>query len=473
MSKSDLGSVFFWRLAHSSFRHSSDDQESKRALAVVRWVYQHRQELADNLSGPEYSFLAPILQAYEVYATCLTPETYKDQIDESGGKSWKILDEMHQEYLDVVPELAVYSEGDLAPCMRGIVGLSLQAGMEESWGNAKKILTSDPKIKVQGDEKMTRPEKAYSYLRTQLVGLSDKLAALDDQSSRDYQVVRDAELIKEKYIMKKSNEANDMSIPIGIPAYDQFFDPQRGHLFGLLGFAGHRKSTLGRTWVYNACAQGHKIAHYALEMGADDELSLYYLIHCRNKYGIKGFSKKLFNKGELSDQAEDLFYRSIESQVLKEDLPGEIFYRQRGLLNWFELSKDIDDLIETEGITMVFCDYLTLVDVPGGRGGTREAVDRMIQTVKPFCESRKILFVTPIQGNRDGLDRCVDNDGQWDPQGIDTYSGYFRACDGIVGVYSPKETPGQMILSGVKNRHDQYPDPLGVNVCEDTGYIFQ
>jgi replicative DNA helicase len=213
------------------------------------------------------------------------------------------------------------------------------------------------------------------------------------------------------------------------------------------------------------------VAHFALEMGAKDEVPLYYLMHCRNKYGAKGFNKKAFNKGELSEEAEDMFYRSINSKSLKEDLPGEIFYRQRGSMTWFELARELDDLIEQHGISMAFVDYLTLVEVMA-KGNQREAVDRMIQSVKPFCESRNLLLVSPVQGNREGLDRCVDNEGQWDPQGIDTYSGYFRAMDGIIGVYSPKEPSNRMILSAVKNRHDVYPDPYTVNVCEETGFIY-
>jgi hypothetical protein len=469
---SEMGSIYFWRLAHSTMRHSRDEVETKRALGVVRWVYRNRLALEESLTSPEISFLIPIFQAFEVHSTTLTPETYRDQIDENGGKEWKILDEMYYEYTEMIPSLKVYEESDLALCLRGIVGLSLWDGMEGAWSNAKKIVTSDPKIKVAGEEKMTKPEKAYTYLRSQLASLSAKMVLLDPGANQDLQVVRDEDLIKEKYAIKKSGGALG-SIPMGIPEYDRYFDPQPGHFVGILGFAGHRKSTLGRTWVYNAAAAGHRVVHYALEMGVDDEFYLYYLMHCRNRFGTRGFSRKDFKDGNMSEEAEDLFYRSIDSQTLSQDLKGEIFYRQRGQLNWFELARDIDDMIEEHQIDMVFCDYLTLVDVPGTKGDAKEPINRMIQSVKPFCESRKVLFVTPIQANREGLNRCEENEGQWDPQGVDTYSAYFKAVDSLIGVYSPKETPTQMILSGIKSRHGICPDPLAVSVCPDTGYIFQ
>lgn len=466
---SELGSLHFWRIAHSALRHE-EDSNGKRSSQVARWVYQNRQALEDNLTPAEFMFLRPILQAYEIHSNTLTPETYRDQIEEEAGKAFKVLDEMYQEYEEVRDSLTIYTDEDMPQCLRGIIGMSLQTGMEKAWSDTKKILTSDPKIVVKGEEKMTRYEKAYAHLRNELVTLSNKVSYLDDNTNRDLCVVGDADWVKENYIARKNAESEDLSMPMGIPAYDEQFDHKRGHLVGILGFAGHRKTTLARTWVYNRAVAGHKIAHFALEMGVDDEFALYHLIHCQKKYGSLGFNKKAFQRGQLNPKAESLLYRSLDSQMLKEDLPGEIFYRQRGSMSWFELAKEIDELIQEHGITMVLIDYLTLLEVLT-KGDSKEAVNRMIQGVKPFVESRKILLATPIQGNRDGLQRCIDNEGQWDPSGIDTYSGYFRACDSIVGVYSPQEVTDRMIVSMVKTRHGIYLPPQSVQVCQDTGYI--
>jgi hypothetical protein len=469
---SEIGSIYFWRIIHSALKQDDSEEEAKRALGVVRWVYQHRQALEDSLSQAESLFLRPILQNYEVHSTTLSPTTLKDVIEDEQGKAFKVLDELYHEYLDTFDELNTYSEADMAPLMRQISGISLQEGMESAWSNARKILTSDPDIKVKGEEKMNRYEKAYNYLRGELVTLSGKLAHLEDNSNRNASMVEDADLVREKYIDMKSQDQDSMLMPMGVPIYDDELKTKRGHFFGILGFGGHRKTTLARTWAYNSIVHGHNVGHWALEMGIDDEFHLYSLMHCHKKYGPKGFSRNDYDRGEMNPKAEELFFNSINSNQLSEDLKGDLHYFQRGQMTWFELSKEIDDAIEQWGLTMAVVDYLTLLEV-FSRGNEREAVNRMIQSVKPFCESRKILLVSPIQGNRDGLDRAAEHDGQWDPSGIDTYSGYFRAMDGIVGVYSPAELQNQMILSMVKNRHGRLLDPLTVSVCPDTGYITQ
>jgi hypothetical protein len=469
---SDIGSLYFWRIVHSSLRQDETEEELKRSLGVVRWVYQHRQALEESLSQAESLFLRPILQHYEVHSSSLTLDTLRDQIEDEQGKAWKVLDELCNEYSEMLDELKVYTDLDMPQLLRQIIGISLQDGMETAWGNAKKILTSDPDIKVRGEEKMNRYEKAYNYLRGQLVTLSGKLSHLDETSNRNLSMVQDSDLVRENYIEKKSQDRDEMLMPIGIPVYDEEFKTKRGHMFGILGFGGHRKSTLARTWGYNTIARGHNVGHWALEMGADDEFHLYHLMHCHKKFGPKGFSSADYERGELNPKAEELFFHAVNNNQLREDLKGDLHYFQRGQMSWFELSKEIDDAIEQYGITMAIIDYLTLLEVLA-KGNEREGVNRMLQSVKPFCESRKLLLVTPIQGNREGLERCEEHDGQWDPSGIDTYSGYFRACDAILGVYSPKEMQEQMILSMVKNRHGKLLDPMTVKVCGDTGYITQ
>jgi len=421
------------------------------------------------MSSAEWVLLRLVIQYHELHQTVLTPQTFKDAIEEEEGKSYKLLQELHSEYEELYESLSPYSEEDLSPIFRGLIGVSVQEGMEKAWKEAKQILTSDPKITVRGEEGMTKYEKAFSHLRQQLTQVGSKLSHLSDNTSQNLSVTQDANLVRENYALNKHSD-DDIDVSMGIPSFDAQFGFRRGHFAGILGFGGHRKSTLLRTWVYNIASRGHKVGYWALEMGPEDEFHMFHLMHCQKKYGACGFNIKDYLNGTLNPKAENLFYKALEEDELKRDLKGEILYRSRGSINWFELSKEIEEMVEEEGIVAAAIDYLTLVEC-SSKGNEREAMNRQIQSVKPFAKSNNILLISPVQGNREGLERATQADGQWDPSGIDTYSGYFRAMDSIIGVYSPRDIQDRMQLSMVKTRHGVYLDPLTVNVCPDTGMI--
>ena len=270
------------------------------------------------------------------------------------------------------------------------------------------------------------------------------------------------------------NRQKGKRILTGINGIDKTIKIRKGHFVGLLGYAGHGKTRLGRTMIYAAALAGNNCLHFSLEQSFEEELIRYAIIHSHHPMWGKGSGISLadFEDGKLSAKDFDFLRGTVLPDLQGgTTLPGRVILRQPTNGSSWESIKTLIHVTDREvPLDVAMVDYLTMCR-PTNHRNAREEMEDNIQDAKneamTFRENEGLLLVTPVQANRDGWIRAGKEGGRYEMDAVWMYSMFDKSLDLCLTVYSDDDLDkeAKVVLGSAKHRRGPNLAPLrcGVN----------
>jgi replicative DNA helicase len=465
--------VNFWNLFHSLLRKDSSSEESERVKANLRWVSDNMVQIRA-ICMPEYEL--PLMQLiWNFWTAHREAPSYKMiedmvlKMDKSEG-----LQDALSEYqtLKSASELRRFDAQDLYQVLRDktdeFENWKLNAVIETT----KKIANGaieEPKTK----KKLAGNKDALVYLLGQL---QNGILTSQQKSVGGNLRAISSELRDDYNLAKRENLKGSLTMKTGIAAIDQVIGGfKRGNFWGVLGYAGQRKSSLCRTIAYNISNQGFQVMHIPLEQSCEEERNIYAVIHSHHeKFKKFGFNISIndLEDGNLTPAQEDFLF-----DVVVPDLPDNIIIRQPSESTWEGVQAQVELQQQIAPVDLLLIDYFTLLDTSYSKGQDRQVMNSLIKNAKSWClnfgNKRKICMLTPVQGNRDGYAEAQKHEGKWDMEGVYEYSEFDKSLDGCMFTFSDSDLEAQqkIKLGTCKNRRRSNVPPFMISVSSESGLV--
>lgn len=473
---SDIISVLptptFWELFHSMLRRKADNEaEQVRAAGCCKFLIENETIVRKLLSETEAQLLMAVKGIYEQSGQGPRYGAVLSWLKSDGDSK---LEEVLEDYEAQMKELEVHDSTDLKSILTRLDMEVRTATFLREVEVAKKIATVGQKFKVKGgEEKRKGPTEAVIHLMkrldaTNLLGNTGRTRGSLKSSGHEVMAI---------YGENSNSEGHRMKIPCGLSKLDDIISFKKGQLVGILGYAGMRKTSLARTWAYNAASQGFTVLHITFEQSYDEELIQYALLHsCHPKWGGEHkLSSKEFDNGNLTASERKFLFSKVVPDL--KTLPGDILIEQpTGGSTWEAVKSIIHTRHMTTPLDMVVIDYLTLV-TPKNLSNAKDEMNEIIKDSKNFAltfdNGHGLLIVTPVQGNREGKDEAKKNQGQWDMTGVFQYSEFDKSVDTMLSVYLDDDLKaiGEVIIGTAKSRRSDTVKPFRAGVDSGVGRI--
>jgi len=244
---------------------------------------------------------------------------------------------------------------------------------------------------------------------------------------------------------KEEGRSKHLQIKTGISCLDSAIRGFRKPEFiGVLGYAGNFKTTLCRTFVYNAVMQGFNCLHIPLESLYKEELAMYGILHAHNaKFenmieDRAGINRRSFEDGEMTS-SQERFLQDVTIPDFQDNAMGNLDIRQPGAATWGEIQQTIELSDRKLPLDLVLIDYLALINVGDSRNPIY-AMNETIKQVKNLCLTfnggKGLAVMTPVQGNRSGYEYASSHEGTWLPDGAYLYSEFEKSVDKLLYIYT-------------------------------------
>jgi hypothetical protein len=465
--------VNFWNLFHSLLRKDSSPEESDRVKANLRWVSDNMVQIRD-VCMPEYELplMSLIWNFWTAHREAPSYKMIEDIVlkqDKSEG-----LQEALSNYQDMksASELRRFDAQDLYQVLRD------KTDEYENWKlnavieTTKKIANGaieEPKTK----KRLAGNKDALVYLLGQL----QKGILTSQQKSVGGSLRTISSELRDDYnLAKRENLKGSLTMKTGITAIDQTIGGfKRGNFWGVLGYAGQRKSSLCRTIAYNVANQGFQVMHIPLEQSCEEERNIYAVIHSHHKkfehFNIK-ISINDLEDGNLTAAQEDFLFNEVVP-----DLPENIIIRQPSESTLEGVQAQVELQQQIAPVDLLLIDYFTLLDTSYSKGQDRQVMNGLIKNAKSWClnfgNKRKICLLTPVQGNRDGYTDAQKHEGKWEMEGVYEYSEFDKSLDGCMFTFSDSDLEAQqkIKLGTCKNRRRSNVPPFMISVSSDSGLV--
>jgi len=468
-----LSSFNFWRLFHSFLRQDSSSAEIERSRDVLNWVGNNLVHLRKICIDYELDFVNIIWRYFADHKEAPRFEIFSEiveQKEKNEGMRQALI-----EYSESRSTLVAHDSLDL--------GQLLQEKTEEFQIQTLAVVLEKTRRIATGSVEDKKSGKILSGSRDAiqyLLGRVQNGMMVNGQQAVGGDLKEVVVESKDDYEKnKRERESGTLSIRTGIRKIDNVLQIKRQDFVGILGFAGQRKSSLGRTITYQAAQQGFTSVHISLEQRFEEERDIYLIIHSHHpKFGRKfNISKKALDDGALTLAEEDFLFGEVQQDLI-ENVPGSIILKKPSETSWEAIKAEVEFQNKIRPIDMLFLDYLTLVDVSGLRDPLK-AMSEVIKDAKSwalnFSEGRSIALLTPVQGNREGYDEASlpINAGRWRMSGVFQYSEFDKSLDICISTWSDEATKklGKMTIGSVKLRRAGDIPPFWVKVEEGSGLI--
>jgi hypothetical protein len=437
----------YFELIHSLLREDGSDEEITRTNRVMDWVLKNLPTINRVHEKDEMNLIGIIREHWREHGMCPS-RNISDILARRKDKPQVLLD-LLEGYDEHLPHLRKYTHADMDVVLGQRIQDYEQIRLTRILDQASNILVGG----VPHPDSYTHKGKdlpplrgtrdALNYLRDKFQKgiLVNEVPAAGGQLS-EYEDRID-HLMIQPMIDRKNGQ---LTIPTGIPLIDDHMGGlRRKEMTGVLGYVGQRKSAVVRTMAYNAAAAGYRVLHIPVETDFDEELLIYCIFHAHVLAAKKGrqstITLRSLQNGLLSKtQAEELitakkdFVRTVGCNLLVRDLGDD--------RSWTAAKSMIDSECLSQAIDVVVVDYLTLLNNAAPRDLIIE-MTKIIQDAKQVAlkanNGKGLAFLTPIQGNRSGLDYAAANDGAWDVTGVSTYSELDKSLDNCLYVYLTDE----------------------------------
>jgi hypothetical protein len=433
-------------------RQGDEPAEHSRSIEACVWLAENLTTFRRVCTTTQIEILQHVYSFWYNHKTAPSYTILRENIERKSTHPG-VLDELGS-YEEEVSNLKIYTIKDLGQLIEDFIIEWEAERLAKTLKTVKQINNGtfeDPKTK----EKLSGPREAAKYLLKQVeagiiyTGAKSITGSLNENGA-------DIEQTYQKY--KNDRMAGRLKIRTMLTGIDKNLVIKRGDAIGILGYAGQRKSTLGRTVSYNAALQGFNVLHITLEQTYEEEMSIYGIIHSHHpKWGGKfRISKKTYDDGNLTDEEEDFLFKVVIPDLA--NLPGKLIVRQPSDgTSWDSLKMIAEIINQTTPLDMFFVDYLTLCSTHSLTNADAEH-ERNIKDAKQFAlnfaESNGLIFLTPIQGNRKGWEEAQQNDGVWDMTGVFRYSEFDKSFDSILSVFVDADllAESQLKISSAKTR---------------------
>lgn len=444
----------FDRIFHNLLRHGDSSEESKRALEACSWLSDHLSTIRKISGSTEAELIGYIYNFWSVHKKAPSIDILKESIERKASSP--LLSERITEYEELYEELAIHSALDLDQILADRVEEFESQRLSDVMKVVKQINSGsfeDTKTK----KKLAGPKDAMRYLFQQVERGTLTTSSRNSSGSLN----EDAGYIQDIYEKFKSDRlAGNLRVYTHIDGIDKHLAIKRGDFVGVLGYAGQRKSSLCRSIAYNSAMDGFNVLHITLEQTYEEELIIYGIIHSHHpKWGERfKISKRDFDDGNLKPEEEEFLFKTVIPD-LKVNLPGKLLIRQpiEGT-TWDSVKTTAEITNQTNQLDLLFVDYLTLCEI---RTGRKEEMEALIKDAKQFAlhfdSGRGVVFLTPVQGNRDGWVEAGKNEGRWEMNGVFQYSEFDKSVDTMLSVYmnDDNKADNQIIISSAKTRRSE------------------
>src|ERR1035438_8249387 len=440
----ELDPFGFPRILHAVLRHNDTPEEVTRASAVLKWVTENRNVVSDVLLPAQIRLLGPIQRHFSEHKQP-TNRIYAEEIARKEDKPDGLV-ALLEEYDDAVPHLQMTSAQDMPQLVADRIADWERVKLLSTLFEAQQITVGALAPKKPTDPHLKGARDAIAYLSDTMykdVMVTDTRTTGGSVNEKIFTIMSDYE--ENKYDRKTDR----LQIMTGISCLDLSLRGFRKPEFvGVLGYAGNFKTTLCRTFLYNAAMQGYNCLHIPLESTYEEELSMYGIMHAHADHlkrfappDLAGINRTNFEDGTMSKAQED-FLRDVAIPDFMSNTKGSVLIRKPAVSRWAEVQQMIELADGDKPLHMVLIDYLALMDVNDPRN-TTQAINETIKRVKDMCLTFKggkgLIIITPVQGKREGYESAKANGGQWSSDGAYMYSEFEKSVDKMIYIYTDDE----------------------------------
>lgn len=439
----ELEPLGFPRFLHAMLRANDSSEEVARANGVLNWVSENIVTLRGILEASEARLFNTVFQHWVQHGSP-TNRVHAEEMVRNEDKPDGMIG-LLEDYDGLISNLPASSALDMNQILADRIADWERVKMMDALAQARRITAGVAAPKKDSYPHLKGARDAASYLFDALhtgVIISDNRGIGGSAKRLLFNIMR----VHEQN--KKDRTSEHLQIRTGISCLDNTIRGFRKPEFiGVLGYAGNFKTTLCRTFLYNALMQGYNCLHIPLESSYEEELMLYGILHAHNpnfKDVLRdktGIDRRAFEDGTLTDQEVRYLHDSVIPDF-RYNLRGEMFIRQPAEGTWPEIKQ----LIEAEDrrcpLDLVLIDYLALMNMGQSKNETAD-MNSMIKQVKNLCLTfhggKGLAIMTPVQGKREGYGRAQDNGGTWTSDGAYMYSEFEKSVDKLVYVYADDE----------------------------------
>jgi hypothetical protein len=476
-----LNELLYFQLIHPMLRADDTPAEEKRAQDVLIWAGQVQAKISRVVEGDKALFLGVIYDHWMKYKDPIS-RTRLGMAIENAPKNDKLL-QLLELYDQVAPNLKKLYVHDMEAALddraRNVEDQrvwNVMIEMKEIIQGAYELNKGKPTPPGQKEPHGGRDAVKHFYRQIQ-----NGMLIMDERTVGGDLRETMPTMVDIHQRNKEEAARGQLLIRTGLPEIDQVIGGmKRGEFWGILGFAGQRKSAAARSIAYRAAMAGKKVLFIPLESTYETEMNIMGVIHA-NQPGLKHMrsipiTKKMLDTGTLSDQHVSALKHEIIPHF-QANCKGALVVKQPPRSTWADLKSIIAMENQNGPIDLIVIDYLALLKME-----SRDPIGEMnevIRDAKYLCASlnngKGTTILTPVQGNRKGNEEAGKNAGQWETSGIHQYSEYEKSLVGCFYIYLDDElSEMNMIKFGVcKSRDSARVPPMIFTIRKCSGEIVQ
>lgn len=443
-------SVNFWRMYHSLTRHSHSEQENDRCKQVAGWLMENTTQVRKVCIYMELDIMGTIFEFVRDQSDLPSSKMVEDLIQQR-DKSEGIMEEFVA-YEDILgsQDLGLFGPADMSRVLEDKTTDFEKAKVELAAKMMTRIVNGSAPEDKKTKKKLEGPKDAVNWFMNQL---EEGIIVPREGTNHPIVVQNEADEIGRDYDKMLKLGHYTTGIP-ELPVYNSDF-------FGILGYKGGGKSTISRFMAYNMAMQGKSILHISLENDATVERNKYVLLHAHNPIFNGEFatlSYRGFKQGTLNKQQRG--WLDYIAKDFRDRVSGRMVLRQPQTASW-EHVKAITEMQEnSHPVDVLLIDYLQLLEPAAGRADdVRTRMGRMVKDVRQFGltfrSSNKLVIISPIQSNEEGLKKALENDFVWSLSAVNNDKELSASMNTMCGVCDQGVTKGtsrSFVLSSVKDR---------------------
>ena len=449
-----LSSLSFWRLFHSLLRHGHGKAEGDRAAEVYDWTIDNLTTIRKCCVDFEIDLMGIVGSLGREGNTLPTYDLVKEKVTAMENNEGAI--EALKEYESLrETQLNVHHKPELETILKDYTETFEALKLTSILDKAKRITNG-----------------SVEHKKVKLSGAKDALNYLMENFEEGVLVRRDISGLNRPVVVQNEAEeigaTYDKNLELGfLPTGFPLIQARPSNFVGILGHAGQGKSTVGRFILYTMAMAGKNIIHISLENDAEVERDKFILLHAHNQdiFGdaFLSLSYENFVMGRLT--AEQRGWLDVIGKDFKENVGGRITIRQPQEASWEACKNIIEQADRRTPIDAAMIDYIQLIDPPARNADERKnkmgsMIKDMRQYALNFGGHRKLVLVSPVQGNEEGFKFAQDHEGQWpkSASGINTDKELARSMDIIFGIFQQDQVPTphgneqMLVFSSVKDR---------------------
>jgi hypothetical protein len=427
-----LDRISFWALFHCLIRGSAKPEEMERARSALVWAVDNITRLKAVCAGEELHLLGVIWEFWMLHKEAPNLEIIKDLVKKEDVNQTLI--EALEDYESVRDSFVRHEAPNLNQLLLEKKEEFLKVQLYLILNTTRIILSGAQEV---NKVKLSGPNDAVNYFLNKV----NNGMLLDRREAKGGYLKDILKEAQEDYLRnERNNQQGKLIVRTGYNRLDSVIGGlYKDRMVGILGYAKNFKSTLARNIVYNAAEQGFRSIVISLEHSSEEERNIYLILHAHHpKFGDRypNISLRSYNDGLLTDEEKDFLFGECLTDF-ETNMPGDICIRQPVNPTWEEIKAicEFENKFSKLDITMV--DYLELIKTKS-RDRSGEIEDCIVdakQWAFSFGGGEGTVFITPVQGNREGYAAATEEEGRWRPDGIRQFSVYERTCDLMLNTF--------------------------------------